>query len=300
LIKVGGCSGAFRSLSLKSVLVAGSLLAAVAAPASAQVAPEGGTEPLKAFRVCQDPNNLPFSNDKGEGIENRIAQLFAGQLNVPVQYYSFPQRMAFVRNTLRYKLPGEDYRCDVILGVPAGWGQASATKPYYRSTYTLISRKGKGLDDLKSGNDFLAKVQAMEPKPRIGLYDKSPGSAWLAKHGLEDAAVVYPILSPDPEQFPGEIIARDLARGDIDVALVWGPIAGYYATHVQGTEFNVVPLKSEPGVRFDFAIAMGVRYGEPAWKAQIEKLIDTNEDAVRLILKEYGVPLVDEQGDPLK
>jgi len=280
--------------------VSGLLLVALAAPASAQAPSEGGAEPLKAFRVCQDPNNLPFSNDKGEGIENRIAQLFAGQLNVPVQYYSFPQRMAFVRNTLRYKLPGEDYRCDVILGVPAGWGQASATKPYYRSTYTLISRKGKGFDDLRSGNDFLAKVQAMEPKPRIGLYDKSPGSAWLAKHGLEEAAVVYPILSPDPEQFPGEIIARDLARGDIDVALVWGPIAGYYATHVQGTEFNVVPLKSEPGVRFDFAIAMGVRYGEPAWKAQIEKLIDTNEDAVRSILKEYGVPLVDEQGDLLK
>jgi len=288
------------AVSFRSASAAGLLLATLAAPASGQVAQEGSAEPLKAFRVCQDPNNLPFSNEKGEGIENRIAQLFAGQLNVPVQYYSFPQRMAFVRNTLRYKLPGEDYRCDVILGVPAGWGQASATKPYYRSTYALISRKDKGLADLKSGSDFLAKVQAMEPKPRIGLYDKSPGSVWLAKHGLEDAAVVYPILNADPEQFPGEIIARDLARGDIDVALIWGPIAGYYATHVQGAEFNVVPLKSEPGVRFDFAIAMGVRYGEPTWKAQIEKMIDSNQDAIRSILNEYGVPLVDEQGEPLK
>jgi quinoprotein dehydrogenase-associated probable ABC transporter substrate-binding protein len=276
-------------------------LAAWALPVSAQVTQDaGGAQPLKAFRVCQDPNNLPFSNEKGEGIENRIAELFAGQLKVPVQYYSFPQRMAFVRNTLRYKLPGEDFRCDVILGVPAGWGQASATKPYYRSTYALIFRKGKELDGVTSGGEFLSKVQGASTKPKIGLYDKSPGSAWLAKHGLEDAAVVYPILNPDPEQFPGEIIAKDLAKGDIDVALVWGPIAGYYATHVQGAEFNVVPLKSEPGVRFDFAIAMGVRYGEPAWKAQIEKLIDTNQDAIHTILGEYGVPLVDEQGELLK
>jgi quinoprotein dehydrogenase-associated probable ABC transporter substrate-binding protein len=276
--------------------------ALLAGPAAAQ--DTGESQPLKSFRVCQDPNNLPFSNDKGEGIENRIATLFARQLNVPVAYFSFPQRMGFVRNTLRYKVPGEDYRCDVILGVPSGWGQASATKPYYRSTYALIFPKGKRFDGMQSGGDFvsqfLAKAQAMEPKPRIGLYDKSPGSVWLAKHGLEDAAVVYPILNPDPEQFPGEIIAKDLAEGKIDVALVWGPIAGYYARHVEGSEFTVVPLKSEPGVRFDFAIAMGVRYGEPAWKAQIEKLIDTNQAAIHDILTEYGVPLVDEQGEPLK
>jgi quinoprotein dehydrogenase-associated probable ABC transporter substrate-binding protein len=281
------------------LLAAAGLMAAVGIvplPAVAQ-----GTEqpPLKAFKVCQDPNNLPFSNEKGEGIENRIAELFASQLNVPVQYYSFPQRMAFVRNTLRYKLPGEDFRCDVMLGVPSGWGQASATKPYYHSTYALVYRKGGMLDGVDSGSDFLVKAQAMEKKPRIGLFDKSPGSAWLAKHGLVDAAVVYPIMSPDPEQFPGQIIADDLAGGKIDVALVWGPIAGYYSTHVPGTEFTVVPLKSEPGVRFHYAIAMGVRYGEPAWKAQIEQLIDANRDALNDILKEYDVPLVDEQGDPL-
>jgi quinoprotein dehydrogenase-associated probable ABC transporter substrate-binding protein len=219
---------------------------------------------------------------------------------VPVEYYSFPQRMGFVRNTLRYKLPGEEYRCDVILGVPAGWGQASATKPYYRSTYVLIFRKGKGFDDVTSGPEFVAKAQTMQQKPRIGLFDKSPGSAWLSKHGLEDAAVVYPIMSPDPEQFPGQIVADDLARGNIDVAVVWGPIAGYYSTHVPGSEFTVVPLKSEPGVRFDFEIAMGVRYQEPGWKATIEKLIDSNRPALHAILRDYGVPLVDEQGEPLK
>jgi mxaJ protein len=282
-------------LLLAALSLAGLSVPAVALAQAADQAPS-----LKAFRVCQDPNNMPFSNDKGEGIENRIAQLFARQLNLPLEYYSFPQRMGFVRNTLRYKLPGEDYRCDVILGVPAGWGQASSTKPYYRSTYALIFPKGKTFDGVMSGSDFLVKVQAMEPKPKIGLYDKSPASAWLAKHGLVDAAVVYPILNPDPEQFPGEIIAKDLAHGNIDVAVVWGPIAGYYASHVPGAEFTVVPLKSEPAVRFDYAIAMGVRYGEPAWKAQIEQLIDANRPAIHAILEEYGVPLVDEQGDVLK
>jgi quinoprotein dehydrogenase-associated probable ABC transporter substrate-binding protein len=265
--------------------------------AAAQSAAQGA---LKALRVCQDPNNMPFSNERGEGIENRIAVLFAAQMNVPLEYFSFPQRMGFVRNTLRYKLPGEDYRCDVILGVPAGWGQASATKPYYHSTYALVFRKGGEFDGVNSGSDFIARVQAMGKKPRIGLYDKSPGSAWLAKNGLVDAAVVYPILSADPEQFPGEIVAKHLARDDVDVAIVWGPIAGYYATHVPGTEFVVVPLKSEPGVRFHFPIAMGVRYGEPQWKAQIETLIDSNQEALHRILEEYGVPLVDERGDPLR
>jgi len=271
-----------------------------AAPSPAVGQPADAAQLPTSFRVCQDPNNLPFSNDKGEGIENRIAQLFARQLNVPVEYYSFPQRMGFVRNTLRYRLPGQDYRCDVILGVPSGWGQASATKSYYRSTYALIFPRDEVFAGVQSGSDFLVKVQNMAQKPKIGLYDKSPGSAWLAKHGLVDAAVVYPILSADPEQFPGEIIAKDLARGDIDVAVVWGPIAGYYATHVEGAEFTVVPLKSEPGVKFDYAIAMGVRYGEHEWKAKIEALIDSNQAAVSAILKEYGVPLVDEQGALLR
>lgn len=88
--------------------------------------------PRKAFRVCQDPNNLPFSNVKGEGIENKIAEVFGKALGLPVTYYSFPQRLAFIRNTLRYKLPGQDYPCDIVMGVPAGYDQVSVTKPYYR------------------------------------------------------------------------------------------------------------------------------------------------------------------------
>ena len=94
--------------------------------------------PRTALRVCQDPNNLPFSNLKGEGIENKIAELFGKSLGLPVTYYSFPQRLGFIRNTLRFKLPGKDYPCDIVIGVPAGYDQVSVTKPYYRSTYALV------------------------------------------------------------------------------------------------------------------------------------------------------------------
>ena len=115
--------------------------------------------PRTALRVCQDPNNLPFSNLAGEGIENKIAEVFGKALGLPVTYYSFPQRMAFIRNTLRFKLPGEDYPCDIVMGVPAGFDQVSVTKPYYRSTYALVFPKGKGMDQVSSVEDFLRSTR---------------------------------------------------------------------------------------------------------------------------------------------
>ncbi len=265
------------------------LAAAAAMPALAQDKPAERT----AFRVCQDPNNLPFSNTAGEGIENRIAQVFAKALNLPVTYYSFPQRLAFIRNTLRFKLPGEDYPCDIVMGVPAGYDQVSVTKPYYRSTYALVFPKGRGLDQVASGEDFLkldaGKLRAL----RIGIYDRSPASDWLARHQLVDNGVPYQIMNADPAQYPGEIIEKDLAQGKIDAAIVWGPIAGYFAQRVKTPALQVVPLKSEPGVKFDFQMAMGVRYGEREWKQQIEGLIESQRPQIQAILQEFGVPVVD-------
>jgi quinoprotein dehydrogenase-associated probable ABC transporter substrate-binding protein len=257
-------------------------------------------EARTAFRPCIDPGNLPFANIKGEGFENRIAELFAQKLGLPVQNYAFPQRMNFVRNTLRYKLPGEDFRCDIVMGVPAGYDQVSATTPYYRSTYALVYAKGKGLDQVRTGADLIALPPELRSKLRIGMYDKSPASAWLVKHGLEAQARPYAMMSPDPEQYPGEIIERDLANGKIDVAIVWGPIAGYYAKRVRGMELAVIPMRSEPGAKFDYEIAMGVRYGEPEWKATVQKLIGENQRAITEILREYGVPLMNERGEPIE
>jgi quinoprotein dehydrogenase-associated probable ABC transporter substrate-binding protein len=247
----------------------------------------------KALRVCQDPNNLPFSNTKGEGIENRIAELFGKALGLPVTYYSFPQRMAFFRNTLRFKLPGQDYPCDIVLGVPAGLDEVSVTKPYYRSTYALVFPKGKGMDQVASAADLLKLDPAKLKSLRIGIYDRSPASQWLARHGLIAQGVPYPIMNADPAQYPGEIIERDLAAGKLDAVVVWGPIAGFFAKRIQTPALAVVPLKSELGVRFDYQMAMGVRYGEPEWKRQIEGLIESKAPEIQAILKEYGVPLVD-------
>jgi len=251
----------------------------------------------KAFRPCIDPNNLPFSNTQGEGFENHIADLFAQKLGLPVQSYAFPQRMNFIRNTLRYRLPGEDFRCDVVMGVPAGYDQVSATKPYYRSTYMLVFAKGKRLDAVKTGDDLFALPAEERNRLTIGIFDRSPASVWLAKHGMELQAKPYPMMSPDPDQYPGEIIEKDLAQGKIDAAVVWGPIAGYYAKRVRNLDLVLVPLKSENGVKFDYEIAMGVRYGEPKWKETVESLIADNRAAIMQILREYNVPLVDERGD---
>jgi mxaJ protein len=248
------------------------------------------------LRVCQDPNNLPFSNLQGEGFENRIAELFAEKLGWKLEYFSFPQRMGFIRNTLRFKLPGEEYRCDVVLGVPAGYEQVAATRPYYRSTYALVYAQGGKLDGVRSAQDLFALGAQKLDHLRIGVYDRSPASEWLVKHNLLDQGVPYPMLNADPERSPGEILEKDLALGKLDAAIVWGPIAGYFAERVSKPRLVVVPLNSEPGVRLEYEIAMGVRFGEPGWKASVERLIAENQTAIEQILRDYRVPLLDAQG----
>jgi mxaJ protein len=270
------------------------------APVSAAIAQSAETDQRKAFRVCKDPNNLPFSNTKGEGYEDKIAELFAKELGLPVQSYTFPQRLAFIRNTLRYKLPGSDYPCDVVMSVPKGFDQVLATKPYYRSTYAIVFVKGKGLDGVKSSDDFLALPKDKLQTLKIGVYDRSPASEWLVRHQLIDQGVPYRIMNADPEQYPGEIIEKDLAAGKVDAAIVWGPIAGYYAKKVTSVQLVVVPLKSEKDIKFDYEIAMGVRFGEKEWKQHIEQLIDKKQPQIRAILAEYGVPQLDERGAPIQ
>ena len=253
-------------------------------------------EMAKVLRVCQDPNNLPFSNTKGEGIENKLAELFAKKLGWKLDYFSFPQRMGFVRNTIKFKLPGTNYRCDIIMGVPSGFDQVALTKPYYRSTYALVFPTGKGLDNVKSKQDFLQLDPKQLKKLKIGLYDRSPASQWLSRRGLLEQAVPYRMMNADPNQYPGELIEKDLASGKIDVAIVWGPLGGYFAKKVKEPELSIVPLTSEPGVNFQYEMAMGVRFGEKEWKAQVEKFLDESKPEINAILREFYVPLLDETG----
>lgn len=267
------------------------LLALAIAPSQAEE-----TVGMRALRVCQDPNNLPFSNERNEGFENRIAQILAQKMSLPLEVYWYPMRMNVMRNTLRYKLPGDtDYRCDLLSGVPAESGATANTAPYYRSTYVLVYVKGRGLD-VATGEAFLALDSAVLRKLRIGVYDRSPGVAWLKKHGLLDSAVPFRMLNPDPANYPGTIIDHELIDGAIDAALVWGPVGGYAAENSGNVQLAVVPLRSEPGVRLDFEVAMGTRRGEPEWLARVQSAIDGSRDEIAEVLRAFGVPLVDADG----
>ena len=273
------------------------LLVAVAVYVQTVGAQEEGFQP-RVLRVCQDPGSLPFSNDAGEGFENRIAALIAERLELPLETFWYPQRINVVRNTINYKLPGQtDFRCDVLTGVPAGWGAASTTRPYYRSTYVLVYVKGRGID-VDSVDAFLALDQGTLAKLKIGVFDRSPATPWLKAHGLLERAVPYRMMNADPSYYPGKIVDDDLVQGKIDVAILWGPIGGYFAKQVKDVELQVLPLKSEPGVRFDYSIAMGVRHGETAWQQRIEAVLADLEVEITQILREFGVPLVSEGGAP--
>jgi len=249
------------------------------------------------LRVCQDPNNLPFSNHAGQGFENKIAELLARELGWKLEYFSFPQRMGFIRNTLRFKLPREQYRCDLVIGVPADYDQVWATRPYYHSTYVLIYPQGGKLEGVHTGKDLDAAIARDQLAGlRIGVFDRSPASEWLVKHGLLEQAVVYRMLNADPDFYPGEVIEKDLAAGKLDAAIVWGPIAGFVSQRLKDSRLTLVPLPSEPPVRLDYEIAMGVRYGEREWKATVERLLAEHKNDIDRILREYGVPLLDADG----
>lgn len=245
----------------------------------------------EAFRVCADPNNLPFSHRNEQGFENRLAELWADKLGLEVEYTWFPQRRGFIRNTLRAKDENDQYKCDVVMGIAEGFDQLMTTKPYYRSTYALVYVKGRKLDGVQSGDDVVNLDDERKSKLKIGAFDATPGPAWLQRHGMLRQMVGFPAMSGDPEAYPGEIIEQGLTAGELDAALVWGPIAGYFAKR-SDIEMVVIPLESEPGVHFDFGISAGVRRGEDEAKEQLEQLMDETSGEIREILESYNVPLL--------
>ncbi|MDE3012120.1 MAG: quinoprotein dehydrogenase-associated putative ABC transporter substrate-binding protein [Pseudomonadota bacterium] len=279
--------------ALVGLLVFASLAAGAADPE-----PPPQDEKPDALRVCQDPNNLPNSNLKGEGFENRIAELLAGKLGVPLQYYSTPQRLGFVRNTLKFKLPGDPhYRCDVVIAAPVNSDQMAVTKPYFRSGEMLVVPADGPLAGLHKAEDLLLQPKDALGKLRIAVYDRdASGGQWLVRHGLEDQGVPYRLMDARPDFHAGEIVDHVL-NGEVDAAIVWGPVAGWYARHATGKPLRLLPLApvdaEHPTV---FAMGMGLRYGEPKWKATLQKLIDENRGEIVAILKDYGIPLLDENG----
>lgn len=256
----------------------------------------------KVLRVCQDPNNLPFSNREQAGFENRIAALFAKELGWKLETTWFPQRIGFIRNTLRAKQEHSDrFKCDLVTGVPSGFDMAATTHAYYHSAYALVYARGrgKGLDGVRDLDDVLALEPARRAQLRFGVFTASPVNDWILKNGLIGQVEWYQIQSGDAAQYPGEIIERDLASGKIDLAFVWGPIAGYFARTTRSAPIVAVPLASRPGMKLDFEIAMAVRHGDKEFKQRIDRLITANQARIDAILEEYGVPLLDDKGQAL-
>jgi quinoprotein dehydrogenase-associated probable ABC transporter substrate-binding protein len=278
--------------------IAASALLCLASPSSAQQAGnDAGPGQDKVLRVCQDPNNLPFSNRAQAGFENKIAALFAQELGWKLEHTWFPQRIGFIRNTLRAKVDNTDrYKCDLVTGVPAGFDMAATTHPYYHSSYALVYVKGKGLDGVRGLDDLLAMKPEQRGRLRFGAFTSSPLTEWLVQNKLMEQVDWYQAMSGDAEQYPGQIVERDLASGKIDVAFVWGPIAGYFARMTRSAPIVAVPLASRPGMKLDFEIAMATRHGDKEFRQRIDQLIDANRDKIAAILDEYGVPQPDRQG----
>ncbi|MEI9983096.1 MAG: substrate-binding domain-containing protein [Aliidongia sp.] len=238
------------------------------------------------LRVCADPNDLPFSNKAGEGFENKIAELVGKDLGVPVSYVWFPQVIGFVRNTLRA------HQCDLVMGAVSGDSIMENTNPYYHTSYMIVTRSDSGIHAHSLGDPALADK-------KIGLIAATPPTDLLLKHGLMPHVTSYALAVDTRYDSPPRAMLQDVVDGKIDVAMVWGPFAGYYIKH-DHLPLDAVFLDSEEGSnRLDFHIAMGVRANEPEWRRRVNQAIDHNQAEIAKILAEYGVPQLDEQGHPI-
>ena len=244
------------------------------------------------FRVCADPLNPPYSSKNQDGYENKVAELFASQLGQEVEYYWFPQRIGFVRNTLKATIgDSEIYKCDVIMGVPAGFDFTATTDSYYHSTYVLLIAKGRGWDNITIPEQLRSLPLAKQDSLKIAMFDRGPGTAWLQQSGLLEQGVPYQTMTGDNENNTAMMIEKELQAGNIDMVILWGPMAGYIVSQ-NPDAYTMLPMKSRLNMKFDYSMAMGVRYGDNARKAQLNKLIDKNKQEINNILQSYHVPLL--------
>ena len=243
----------------------------------------GGAAPL--LRVCADPNNLPFSNAKGEGLENALARLVAHELGAELAYAWMPQRRGFVRTTLNAGL------CDVIMEVPAGYERTATTRPYYESRYVFVSRQDRHLAIRSLDDPALSRL-------RIGVqlvgddYANPPPVEALSRRGLTDRVVGFPVYGDYAKPNPLAPIMQAVERGEVDLAIVWGPLAGWWARQgsVPLTIAPVSPATDRDGLPLSFRIAMGVRRGDSALRDRLDLVLRTRRREIEAILRSYGVP----------
>jgi mxaJ protein len=261
--------------------------AAVAA-AWMSVAAMLGAAPASAasLRVCADPDNMPFSNEKGEGFENKLAELIAQKLDATLDYSWFAEATGYVPNTVGREA------CDLVMGYAQGTGLIEDTNPYYYTSYVLIYREN---DASLAGIDNLSDPR-LKGK-RIGLFARTPPASILAMHGLVANAKPFEVNAEESAAKATMAIIGELALGDLDAALLWGPVGGYYAERA-ALPLKLVPLvKESAGPSTIYGITMGLRPNEPQWKHTINKLIAENQAEINVILEGYNVPLLDEKGN---
>ncbi len=255
-----------------------------AGPAAAQNTPE--LIARSELRVCADPNSLPFSNDKQEGFENRIAALIGEDLKLPVNFTWYPQSVGFVRKTLAAR------RCDLVIGTVSGDSSMETSTAYYHTGYMIVTRPDEHIDATSIADPVLADK-------KIGLIAATPPTDLVLRHGLMPHVTAYSLVVDTRFESPSRQLLQDLVDKKIDVGFVWGPIAGYYIHH------DHLPLRAEflaeepGGPRLDYHIAMGVRGGETEWRRKINAEVRTLQPKITAILEEYGVPLLDEQNQAM-
>jgi quinoprotein dehydrogenase-associated probable ABC transporter substrate-binding protein len=248
-------------------------------PAAAQSVQRDSRDTL---RVCADGNLLPYSNRQKEGYENKLARMLGDHLGLPVQYKWWPQSMGFVRMTLHKQT------CDVVLSINAESGAVLNTNPYYRSIYTLVYRQDLGIDIDSLDHPVAGDL-------RYGVVEKTPAVSLLRAYGYTKLKP-YQLTTDTRARQPARQAIADVADGVVDAAIVWGPIAGYYAARMDAP-LAVVPLVDEPAAtQLSFAITMGVRRGEIDWKHTLNDFIRAKRPAIRRLLADYDVPLVDDDG----
>jgi mxaJ protein len=232
----------------------------------------------RELRICADPDNLPFSNAQQQGFENRIAEIVARDLHAHLSYEWQRMGRGFVREYLNKS------RCDVLIGIPARFPAVSTTLPYYRSTYVFVTRKGSGFDPVSLNDPSLhgAKigVQALEE-------EYTPAAEALARRGMQGSLVGFYGVG----RHAGDAV-RAVAAGKVDLAIVWGPIAGYVARHVDSQlELRpVIPEMDPPSLPFTFEIAMGVKAGNNTLRQELDGVVQRHRAEIQQILFNYGVP----------
>jgi len=283
-----------RASRVKSAGVIAGLLTALAVGgilSEAVRAAEGNTADLvnrRVLRVCSDPSNLPFSNkdENKPGLENRIAEIVADELGVEVEYTWFPQATGFIRRTLFAK------RCDLVMGYAQGDEMVLNTNAYYRSAYALVFRKDAGL----SGIDKLTDPRLKSKK--IGLVAGSPPATVVNRAGLMGNVRPYQLVIDRRHFNPAEQMVEAIKSGDLDVGVLWGPIAGYYAREIGGDDLEVVPLLKEGrNPRMTYRITMGVRQSDARWKRELNEIIKKRQGDIDKVLLDFGVPVISEKDE---